>query len=380
MAVLDESGLLVLWERICMQIRHFFSNLAPGGIMITGPGGKPATSEAFGVRQDRETLYEGTVEAGTGIPMGTGNETLFVNMPEEDLSQAMELDRIVLSIDGQSRKLLRRHYGNDPAQDPCMLFGNTKYSGLGIPACNNRADTGEEGMIFYKDGILGVVLPDREAHSFWMGKENAALTVDGIPEKLNDLVTLGYYQEHLPAAVGAGRNSLIQQTGLASADGEGAMAVNAGNAGGQWAFAAGNGTAGGEYAFSAGGGTEAAGRGAAAFGIGTKASGSGTAAFGNGTVASARNAAALGNGTIAAGEDQVVFGRYNLLDSQEEYAEVAGIGQGGARANGRTLDWNGNEWLAGTLETDALILREADGSRVRITVRSGQLAVEPVSE
>ena len=355
MAVLDEGGLLVLWERICMQIRHFFSNLAPGGIMITGPGGKPATSEAFGVRQDRETLYEGTVEAGTGIPMGTGNETLFVNMPEEDLSQAMELDRIVLSIDGQ-------------------------YSGLGIPACNNRADTGEEGMIFYKDGILGVVLPDREAHSFWMGKENAALTVDGIPEKLNDLVTLGYYQEHLPAAVGAGRNSLIQQTGLASADGEGAMAVNAGNAGGQWAFAAGNGTAGGEYAFSAGGGTEAAGRGAAAFGIGTKASGSGTAAFGNGTVASARNAAALGNGTIAAGEDQVVFGRYNLLDTQEEYAEVAGIGQGGARANGRTLDWNGNEWLAGTLETDALILREADGSRVRITVRSGQLAVEPVSE
>jgi hypothetical protein len=156
--------------------------------------------------------------------------------------------------------------------------------------------------------------------------------------------------------------------------------LKAGDAGGQWAFAAGNGTAGGEYAFSAGGGTEAAGRGAAAFGIGTKASGSGTAAFGNGTIASARNAAAFGNGTIAAGEDQVVFGRYNLLDSQEEYAEVAGIGQGGARANGRTLDWNGNEWLAGTLETDALILREADGSRVRITVRSGQLAVEPVSE
>ena len=123
MAVLDESGLLVLWERICMQIRHFFSNLAPGGIMITGPGGKPVTSEAFGVRQERETLYEGTVEAGTGIPLGTGNETLFVNMPEEDLSQAMELDRIVLSIDGQSRKLLRRHYGNDPAQDPCILFG-----------------------------------------------------------------------------------------------------------------------------------------------------------------------------------------------------------------------------------------------------------------
>ena len=24
------------------------------------------------------------------------------------------------------RKLLRRHYGNDPAQEPCILFGNTK--------------------------------------------------------------------------------------------------------------------------------------------------------------------------------------------------------------------------------------------------------------
>ena len=380
MAVLDESGLGVLWERICAQIRHFFSKLMAGGIMITDSDGKPVTSAAFGVRQEREMIYEGTVEAGTGIPMGTGTEALFVNMPEEDLSQALDLDRIVQSIDGQSRTFLRRHYGNDPAQDPCMLFGNTKYSGLGIPACNNQADTGEEGMIFYKGGILGVVLPDSDAHSLWIGRENAALTVDGIPEMPNDLVTLGYYQAHLPTSLGEGRNSLIQQTGLASADGEGAMAVNAGKADGWMSFAAGSGTAGGEYAFSAGAGTEASGRGSVSIGIGTKASGSGTAAFGNGTVARGRNAVAFGNGAVASGQDQVVFGRFNLQDTQEEYVEVAGIGQGGARANGRTLDWNGNEWLAGTLETDALILREADGSRVRITVRSGQLAVDPVSE
>ena len=32
----------------------------------------------------------------------------------------------------------------------------------------------------------------------------------------------------------------------------------------------------------------------------------------------------------------------------------------------------------GTLETDALILRAADGSRVRVTVQSGQLVLEAV--
>ena len=378
MAVLDENGLGVLWERICLQVRHFFADLMPGRVAVTGSNGKLMTSASFGARLDRRTVYETTADAGAGIPAGTGPETLYVILTETDLSEALDTDRITCSIDGESRILLRRHYGEDPAEDPCILFGNTRYSGIGIPECGNQADTGEGGMLFYTDGILGVVLPDSGAHTLWLGSENAALTVDGTPEKPEDLVTLAYYRDNLPASRGEGVNSLIQQTGQTRAEGEGGMAVNAGSAGGRMAFASGNSTAGGEYAFAAGVGTAAQGRGSAAFGSGTKAAGSGAAVFGNGATASARNSAAFGTGTFASGEDQMVFGRYNVPDTQDDFAEVVGIGQSGARSNGRTLDWNGNEWLAGTLETDALILRTADGSRVRITVRSGQLVLEAV--
>ncbi|MBQ9010859.1 MAG: hypothetical protein IJ088_16245 [Clostridia bacterium] len=380
MAVLDESGLGILWERICAQIGAFFGSLSPDKLVITDSGGKLVTSAFFGVRLNRQMIFEATASAGEGMPMGLDTETLYVTMPEEDLSVALETDQVTLSIDGQSRRLLRRHYGEDPAQDPCMLFGNTRYSGIGIPAFDSQTDTGEDSMVFYMDGILGVVLPDSDAHTLWIGQESAALTVEGTPEQDSDLVTLKFYRDNLPITRDEGKNSLIQQTGLASASGEGAMAINAGTARGRMSFAAGSGTAEGEYAHSAGVGCESSGRGSAAFGIGTKAVGSGSAAFGSGNVANARNAGVFGSGTYASGEDQVVFGRYNSPDTEGEYVEVAGIGQSGSRANGRTLDWNGNEWLAGTLETDALILRESDGTRVRITVRSGQLVVEPMEE
>lgn len=45
----------------------------------------------------------------------------------------------------------------------------------------------------------------------------------------------------------------------------------------------------------------------------------------------------------------------------------------------RTFDWNGDEWFAGKLETDTVILRNADGNRRRVAVRSGQLVMEPVT-
>ena len=73
------------------------------------------------------------------------------------------------------------------------------------------------------------------------------------------------------------------------------------------------------------------------------------------------------------------LGRYNLPDTQEEYTEADGIGQGGRRANGRTLNRNGDGWFAGKLETDTVILRNADGNRMRAAVRSGQLAPDPVT-
>ena len=64
---------------------------------------------------------------------------------------------------------------------------------------------------------------------------------------------------------------------------------------------------------------------------------------------------AEGMANIASSAYQHVFGRCNVEDSEEKYAEIVGNGvldghAPGYRANpsnARTLDWDGNEWVAG---------------------------------
>lgn len=67
--------------------------------------------------------------------------------------------------------------------------------------------------------------------------------------------------------------------------------------------------------------------------------------------ASAENSSVVG-GTYnkASGVNQTVFGKYNVEDTADTYVEIVGNGTAdNARYNARTLDWNGNETLAGTL-------------------------------
>ena len=64
---------------------------------------------------------------------------------------------------------------------------------------------------------------------------------------------------------------------------------------------------------------------------------------------------AEGYSTIAQGLYQHVSGRYNTEDTEDKYAEIVGNGaydmssHTAKRSNARTLDWSGNEWLAGKL-------------------------------
>ena len=94
----------------------------------------------------------------------------------------------------------------------------------------------------------------------------------------------------------------------------------------------------------------------------TKANAQRSHAEGYATKTNARNAHAEGGGTIANGRSQHVFGEYNLADtyvsddnsSLGTYAEIVGNGTAdNARSNARTLDWSGNEVLAGTLTLGA---------------------------
>lgn len=79
--------------------------------------------------------------------------------------------------------------------------------------------------------------------------------------------------------------------------------------------------------------------------------------LGNGNTVLGTSAFALGNGLYAKHKSQFVFGEYNAIDSSSNsstsrgtYVEIVGKGTNeSSRSNARTLDWNGNEVLAGTL-------------------------------
>lgn len=136
-----------------------------------------------------------------------------------------------------------------------------------------------------------------------------------------------------------------------------------------YAHAEGSGTtAGGNVSHAEGGGTIASGDGSHAEGHQTTASGmvshaeggtttaSGVASHAEGgdTIASGNGSHAEGAGTIASGQFQHVSGKYNVADTLNTYCEIIGIGNDEiSRKNGRTLDWNGNEKLTGSLTLGA---------------------------
>ena len=87
---------------------------------------------------------------------------------------------------------------------------------------------------------------------------------------------------------------------------------------------------------------------------GYRASASGWAAHaeGSSTTASGYYSHAEGQGTTASGVAQHVFGKYNRVNSN--YVEIVGNGSDDSdRSNARTLDWNGNEVVAGKITVGA---------------------------
>lgn len=116
----------------------------------------------------------------------------------------------------------------------------------------------------------------------------------------------------------------------------------------------------GSFAVAQGQSTSASGQASHAEGVGSSASGSGSHAEGNSTISSGLASHAEGYGTIANHKSQHASGEYNIADpSQNEsyqrgtYIEIVGNGDYSTRSNARTLDWNGNEVLAGKLTVGA---------------------------
>lgn len=107
--------------------------------------------------------------------------------------------------------------------------------------------------------------------------------------------------------------------------------------------------------------TTASGNYSHAEGNNTTASGTVSHAEGNYTTASGVYSHVEGVGTTAQRYSQHVFGEYNILDTtgsstnvKGSYVEIVGNGTAdSARSNARTLDWSGNEVLAGKLTVGA---------------------------
>lgn len=113
----------------------------------------------------------------------------------------------------------------------------------------------------------------------------------------------------------------------------------------------------GQAAHAEGKETSSEGTGSHAEGGNTEASGDFAHAEGNNTEARGYNAHAEGIGTKAMQKAAHVFGTYNIADQIGlgpeyfgTYVEIVGNGENdNTRSNARTLDWDGNEILAGKL-------------------------------
>ena len=101
-----------------------------------------------------------------------------------------------------------------------------------------------------------------------------------------------------------------------------------------------------------------------AIGSNVDAKATSTFAVGNYAIAEGTYSTAFGSNTNARYRSQFVFGEYNIHDSKSEatiptdrgnYVEIVGNGTSTTASNARTLDWDGNEWLAGKLEASYFV-------------------------
>ena len=134
------------------------------------------------------------------------------------------------------------------------------------------------------------------------------------------------------------------------AEGQGSKALGyAAHAEGSYSVAEGN------YSHAEGNSSVAIGYGSHSEGSASKAIGTGAHAEGNFSEAVGAYSHAEGNNTIANKTSQHTFGEYNVKDTSNgsrgtgygTYVETVGNGTYSNPSNARTLDWNGNQWLAG---------------------------------
>lgn len=178
------------------------------------------------------------------------------------------------------------------------------------------------------------------------------------------------------------QNQLNNKMSTENPTGSGSFSLNrrAGTTVGANSFAEGwNTAASNQYAHAEGWNTTASGRSAHAEGEGSLAIGLVSHAEGSAT-ASGFMSHAEGSNTIAQRRFQHTFGAFNIADTEGttttngKYIEIVGNGTAvNKRSNARTLDWSGNEWLAGNLQAAGLTDGETTQTMTEILTKSPML-------
>ena len=211
-------------------------------------------------------------------------------------------------------------------------------------------DVQVDGTSVVSNGVANVELPpDMSAH--FPGTNFRVDTGN------NDFFTAQYASAEGQGTTASGNYSHAEGSGTTATEiGSHAEGVNT-KATGYSSHAEGEGTtASGAQSHAEGNRTTANGFYSHAEGSGTTANGEQSHAEGSGTRAYATNSHAEGTNTLAYGKAQHVFGEYNVQDggnnttsSRATYVEIVGNGTFKTRSNARTLDWSGNEALAGSI-------------------------------
>lgn len=139
-----------------------------------------------------------------------------------------------------------------------------------------------------------------------------------------------------------------QRQGTSSEIGNFSLVIGTGKSSGQASCSFGqSNTVSGDNASAFGQNNTASGINAAAYGAGCEASGILSYAAGSGAKAKGSVSHVEGDNTIASGAVQHVQGKYNIEDTENQYAHIVGGGTYQERRNIHTLDWNGNAKFAG---------------------------------
>lgn len=88
-------------------------------------------------------------------------------------------------------------------------------------------------------------------------------------------------------------------------------------------------------------------------GANNEASAPHSAAIGTNNIAKGNSSVALGEGTSAHSDFQLVHGKFNELDANNQYAHIIGGGTVDEPKNIYVLDWKGNAYFSGAIHTNA---------------------------